>query len=558
MKLKNIFPTALLVCFISSCQDMMDLKSDSFIFEEDHTLASPNDSLYSVMGILTQVQKIGTRYILFGELRGDLMCVTDDAPADLKEISDFNVSADNAYLSKRDFYNIINNCNYALTNMDTTVTEHNVNVMMPEYTAIKTIRAWVYLQMGLAYGSVKYIEEPILSQEASDAEYPEIELDELVDRLIADIGPYAGRRVPDYGIDDGRNTHNFFIEPDLLLADMYLFKNRYEDAARSYYACIARRRLSIQLYANTYATSQALAAGDQNFIYSLSEEIVAEIPYSTDTRKDYPDLVNMTYHLRPQIVPAEWWCNALATSPHFHIDRVGISSISGFLEGDLRGRYIFLGPAPEVPVSIASSALLGTAKEKYLISKYFISSAINNTLINPDNPAAEGHFVDEIPLYRNSHLYLRYAEAVNRLGKPTLAFAVLKYGLRAEVLGDKSKVDSLELADNAAWTDFYDAAFDNNYGTAMRGRGLGIPLLQSTYAIPELSTRNDSIVWVEDAIVDEMAAETQFEGNRFFDLLRIARHRGSDAYLAEKVSRRFSSPESVRSRLSSQDTWWIK
>ena len=60
----------------TSCSDMMDINSDRVAFEEDNRLNNANDSIYSVMGILAQVQKVADRCILIGELRGDL----DDRP----------------------------------------------------------------------------------------------------------------------------------------------------------------------------------------------------------------------------------------------------------------------------------------------------------------------------------------------------------------------------------------------------------------------------------------------------------------------------------------------
>ena len=48
---------------------MMETDSTTVGFEEDNRLDSPNDSLYSVLGILSQVQRLGDRYVLLGELR---------------------------------------------------------------------------------------------------------------------------------------------------------------------------------------------------------------------------------------------------------------------------------------------------------------------------------------------------------------------------------------------------------------------------------------------------------------------------------------------------------
>lgn len=160
MKLRHIIPVsiALAAMALTACSDMLDLKSDDYVYADDNPLNSANDSLYSAMGILTQMQKLGERYVLLGELRGDLVDVTADAPLSIQQVSNFATSEGNDFSGRRDYYSVINNCNYALTHMDTTITEHENRVMVPEYVAIRTLRAWTYLQMGLTYGRVRYVE----------------------------------------------------------------------------------------------------------------------------------------------------------------------------------------------------------------------------------------------------------------------------------------------------------------------------------------------------------------------------------------------------------------
>ncbi|MBR0202526.1 MAG: RagB/SusD family nutrient uptake outer membrane protein [Bacteroidaceae bacterium] len=66
---------------------------------------------------------------------------------------------------------------------------------------------------------------------------------------------------------------------------------------------------------------------------------------------------------------------------------------------------------------------------------------------------------------------------------------------------------------------------------------------------------------IEDLICDEMALETAIEGNRFFDLMRMARHRGDNDFLARRVASRkssFATPDAaLRTRLQTESNWYL-
>lgn len=140
------FLALLLLLGLSSCSDMLNTHSDLVEFAEDNKLDTPEDSVYSVMGILHQMQKIADRTVLLGELRADLMEPTAKASADLKAIASCIVPATNPYNSISDYYAVINNCNYFLHHVDTTLRKRNRSVFAREYAAVKAFRAWTYLQ----------------------------------------------------------------------------------------------------------------------------------------------------------------------------------------------------------------------------------------------------------------------------------------------------------------------------------------------------------------------------------------------------------------------------
>lgn len=560
---KKIYGLLVPLCLLggmTACEDALDTTSDAYVFDKDRSLSAANDSLYSAMGILNRLQTLGEKYVTYGELRGDLVSVPATAPLVYQCISNFEpLETEDASGMKRDFYSVINNCNIALARMDTTVTEHGSQVMMPEYAAIRTMRDWTLLQLGLAYGEAAFTEAPILDVEAAESKYPSVGLDELVRKLIADLEPLAARNTPNYGNVDGFSSKLFFIKPALLLGDLYLYNGNYQEAAAMYYKVIKDEGYVVNVdYANHWTTSVRTESVDGHS-GTYTNEATAIIPYASDAKKYHPDMVNLTYNRTPAFVPATWFVNEMSASQHYHIDRLGITNISGYLEGDLRGSMVDRNGVEAA--SAFGDVKTGSEAASCLITKFMHNGTEYSSVINPNNPLMEKGAVLTrfIALYRIPHIYLRYAEAVNRAGKPSLAFAVLKYGLRAEVLDDETKVDPEELADQAAWTNFSDPMFDRNYGTAMRGRGLGIAVEQTDYILPETEDKSELIDWVEDRILDELASETCFEGNRFFDLLRISRHRPAHPqYMAKKIARRFADPATLESRLSDPSALWIR
>ena len=175
------------------------------------------------------------------------------------------------------------------------------------------------------------------------------------------------------------------------------------------------------------------------------------------------------------------------------------------------------------------------------------------------------------------YIYLKYAEAVNRLGKPNLAFAVLKHGLNKKSINSDEIIPKWEKYSSYTdeegvfyrYTDFSDEKYeerevslgDETYTIlAMEGvhaRGCGNTELADGYSIPELSTLQDSINYVEDKIVEELALETAFEGNRFHDLMRISKHREDNSYLADKVAEKYADKEAVKAKLLDETNWYL-
>ncbi len=564
MKIRHIISSlavgAVLATGLTSCEDIFDTDSDSYRYDNGNKIDTEADALYSTLGILSQLQKIGERYVLLGELRGDLVTVTPDASFSLREISDFEVSADNEYVSTRDYYSVINNCNFALDRIDTEIKVNSERLLLPDYVAILAIRDWTYFQMALNFGAVRYITEPQLSLEDTLEDYPLIGIDDLVPMLIRNLEPYANEELPDNNDPvDGFEMRYCYVQPRLLLGDLYLYNNNYEQAASMYYAYIEETGIVIDYNEGNRwnNTAQDGASMMHNSTYTSAR---MRIPYTSDLKDYHPDLINLTYNTVPSIVPADWFVEEMATAAYYHTENMNSNVISGVLQGDLRGNIVYRGNKTATPVAFGTLPT-GPNSNRCLITKFFHMGTEGSSILSTDNEMFAGstpRYQREINTFRAPHVYLRFAEAANRAGKPSLAFAVLKCGLNPEVMNDGVTIDPEELADEKPWTNFSVLGL-SNYGTAMRGRGLGIRLPGCGYDIPAGLAKEEKIEFVEEEILRELAAETAFEGNRFFDLLRVSRHRADHpAMMIDKISARAENPDQMKARLSSSENWWVK
>ena len=140
---KYILGLALLGTTLSSCTDFFEAGSTHVIYADHNHLNVASDTIYSMIGILNRLQAIGDRTVLLGEARGDLMDVTDYTSSDLRDVAMFNVGDDNRYNQPRDYYAVINNCNYFIAHADTALKNNrNDYIFMKEFAAVKAIRAW--------------------------------------------------------------------------------------------------------------------------------------------------------------------------------------------------------------------------------------------------------------------------------------------------------------------------------------------------------------------------------------------------------------------------------
>lgn len=552
--LKKFFTILIIGSVLISCDNMLEPDSDRVVFTNEFDMKATNDSLYSMFGVFTQLEKIVDNYVLLGELRGDLMDVDSKANLYLKEINNFSISPENPYASNiNDYYSVINNCNYIITKINDAKFENSEKIS----AACKSIRAWTYMQIALNYGSVIYYDEPILSvaqAEAIQSRQP-IKFDELANKLIAELTPIRDIVYP--YLTSPINSHNFsnsFFPVQFVLGDLYLWTGQYENAAKEYKNLIDKN--SYVISNNRYETNRQVSnsaftgaivfmgGGWHNLFSTGSSEYITNIATTNEYGYKFK-LDSLVFN--GEIISSDIALNNWQKQMYFY------SSTLDTL-GDLRriGSVSNLNPTASTATTDYLYAFNPNGK-KY-IAKYPLMNPVPNTGTNLNTSK-------RIMVYRVALLYLRYAEAVNRAGKPNMAFAVLKHGLSAATLSNRkyipfNEVDSVNVP---AYLDFRDRRFENNIGIRMRGLG-NVNMDTTYYIIPSLASLPDSILFVEDKIQEELALETAFEGNRFQDLMRFALRRNNNAYLADKVAAKHAAGnrEAIRTKLMNSENWFVK
>ena len=545
---------------LTACNDILDTDSELVEFQEDNSLNQPTDSVYSVMGIIYKLQTLADRTALLGELRADLVSPTAEATTDLKAIAAFDVADGNRYNKISDYYAVINNCNYFLANADTTLTKHGRRIFEAEYAAVKAYRAWTYLQVALVYGNVPLVLQPVLTEkEAEEAMNKQFSsITDICNYFVTDLAPYVDTKLPQYGTINSMNSQKFFIPVRALLGDLCLWAGRYQEAATYYHDYLTLRTNPI----TTGVTSVSWNSETRDFqrvnpgyANSLSDangsEVITFLPMEPSEYEGiYSDLEN----IYSSTLRNNYYAQASPSAAYFLLS-ASQNYCMKFRASDAKTDTIY---APK-------ENLLQTYQEGDLR----LYDSYRTQVVNQDQNsryAANRQTLSKLnekglTLYRRQVVYLHFAEALNRAGYPQSAFAVLKYGLYDQMIHDTERQQA------AGLLAFETNTFTQQNTLGIHSRGCGDADADTLYVLPQptapLASRQDTVAFqqplVEDYIVRELALETAFEGQRYYDLMRVALRRGDATYLADPVSRRNGTrDEALFARLSYKANWYLK
>lgn len=547
----------------SSCSDMLEVDSDQQLINPD--INQKTDSIFYAFGVLQAVQQTMDQYVFTGEVRGDLVKTTDYTDNNLRQLYNYSATSSNKYDSAYVYYRVINNCNYYIAHRDTTLLTGSTNVVMGEYVAMKAYRAWAYLQLARTYGKVPFFTEPLTSiSQVNNASYPELDINGIVERLAPDLAQYAGTPVPTSGVSGASiGTYNFggtknltakycYIPVDVILGDLYLEAGRYEEAAKSFTNYLVTNRVVARALSGSnagmmgrqempsdmysYATGSSWAAIFQN---NPETDIITYIPMPVNRLQGVTTGV-------PEAFGLDYYANA-SSIRNARIDEVQLLPSTSFWD---QGSIDFFYYTDNTQQKIRTATLTDLRPMSYITESE--TDNVDSTLYRMGK-----YNYGNIVLYRESTVWLHLAEAVNRMGHPDLAFAILKQGISDDLLEDDysyyitpatkelltTTLPFLSDANRSVYTaDVMNGIHLHGAGSVADGNypgaspyqldtiaGLKLADIAETFGVVPGQTKQDSINAVEDLLCDEYAMEFAFEGTRYPDLLRLATHKNGHA-----------------------------
>ncbi len=551
----------------TSCGDFLDQESDRVISADKDHLNNASDTLYSVIGVMNKLQALADRTILLGELRGDLSDVVSNTTAELREISNFNISTENQYNSPRDYYAVINNCNYFLAKADSTLkNSKNELVFRKEIAAVKGFRAWTYLQLVLNYGKVPFVVTPILNKDDADKQYEMKDIKGICNYFVSDLAAYANEETPNYGTIKSNDSKLFYFPIYALMGDLCLWAGNYREAALNYYKYLSTRNGSNSAY-TTSTNVSAWMKGDSKWMSkyvswasslalessSATSELITEIPGdSIPSEGNYSQLRN-------------YFNSTTANS-----NQVSIVASQALLDLSKAQKYCHLNSDNEIVY--APDNLKENSSGDLRLASVYNEGVMYSGGVKVDNYIVNAKYsTRNVHVYRRTMVYMRLAEALNRAGFPRFAFALLKTGVNNSTIQndvlpyypeDEAYLKQFDFPDSRYKLRTKSSGTDENT-IGIHSHGSGWTEYNEFYVYPEKDNLQTEQEAVEDLVMDEDALEFAFEGTRFYDLMRVALRRNDPSYLARKIyARRGSGKESemqglIQVDLNDTNNWYL-
>jgi len=602
----SLFATVIL---FSSCKDFLNPEqeiniTEDKLYEDWYEYRSIEMGLYGLQSELVE------QIVILGELRGDLLQTTENASADMVEVYNFNISKDNQYASPTKFFKLISASNKFIRKLQE---EHpevmDANSPVTNYDRLYgealCMRTWAFFNAVRIYGKVPFIYESLTSMDEindyldspgtyvdsvditfgidgyeNDTVYHnEIELEKQY---------YDQRLVIDYFTNELENKVkavgvNHFIENDdqtwevtvwnpyamnALLGIMYLTDGDLSQAARKFEKIVYN---SFEDY--RYQLDQSFANGNWSRIFTGIDP--KEHLFSLWFNKAYFQQNNFQsifeprsphkYMLKPTKQAVLNWetiwdnyrLNENITQPWL------TETVYRGEPGDFnRGyglSYSYMKNEVSVPESNVRAMLYLKSEEDYRTASLLVGDvdtvvwkySVNKNVYDQD---ADFHIYRAAGVHLwLAELYVWWAFDQNGTVKPFTSNAVniVNDGSNYSVIAGREQLGVRGRVGFGGSNDGIKVGNTNYTFHPYTNEVTGYIDLTGDFFGKQL--------YLENEIITERARELAFEGERFYDLMRVSQRRNDPSYLAKKVSDKFPAErrEQMYNYLLNEDNWYI-
>ena len=596
--------------FFSSCKEFLNPDQEINITEDKlyddwYEYRAIEVGLYGIQAELVE------QLVVLGELRADLMKITENADADLVEVYNFNISKENKYASPTNFFKLItasNNFIAVLKRDHPEVTEPNSPVTNYHrlYGEALCMRAWAYFNAVRIYGKVPFIHESLTTMEETDS-------------YINSAGTYIDSLQITYGIDGYTNDtlKNVPIQLNKQFYDQKLvidyFTNQLENEVRAvgvnHYIDNADQTWEVSIW-NIYAMHTLLG-----LMYLTDGDLAKAATYFE--KVVYMNSDNYRYQIDNSFGGSNWRNIFSNIDIREHIFTLWFNK-SYFQQNKFQELFEPRDPHKYMIKPTRKAVMLWeTSWDDYRLNE-------NNTQPWLTRTVVKGRPGDFNRGYGVSYAYLQNGEVIPSQTVTSMLYlkseedyrtasllvegadtAIWKYSWNKNVYDQDANFIvyraagvHLWLAELYVWWRFEQAGVvreftsnavnivnnGSNYTidanreqVGVRGRvGIGgandgIKVGNLNYLRHPFTNEVTGYInltgnfkglqeYLEELIIEERGRELAFEGERFYDLMRVAKRRNDPAFLAKIVSDKFPEVkrEAMYNYLLNEENWYIK